>query len=149
MLNTECQDGGGLLVDSDRGVAVVRSVDATGAGSPRAAVARSPAQQKLRIINLIVVVLPLLGLIAAMVLSWGVAFNWVHLAVMLGVGAVSSFGITVGFHRLCTHRSFKTPPLVRYLFAAAGSMAVQGPVIWWCGEHRRHHQHSDTEGDPH
>jgi stearoyl-CoA desaturase (delta-9 desaturase) len=116
---------------------------------PQVAAGRSRAEHKLRVINVAAVVLPFAGLIAAMVLSWGVAFNWVHLAVMVGVGLVSSFGITVGFHRLCTHRSFKTPTWLRYAFAAAGSMAVQGPVIWWCGEHRRHHQHSDTEGDPH
>ncbi|HYF14373.1 MAG TPA: acyl-CoA desaturase [Phycisphaerales bacterium] len=62
---------------------------------------------------------------------------------------VSMLGVTVGFHRLHTHKSFQTPAWVRYVLAAAGSMAVQGPVIEWCAEHRKHHQHSDDEGDPH
>ncbi|MEM0914911.1 MAG: fatty acid desaturase, partial [Planctomycetota bacterium] len=65
------------------------------------------------------------------------------------MSTLTSFGIAVGFHRLCTHRSFATPAWLRYAFAAAGSMAVQGPVIHWCAEHRKHHQHSDTEHDPH
>lgn len=125
--------------------AIVRDVADNSASFRR----RSRAERRLRIINVIVVIVPFLGLIAAMALSWGVAFDWIYLAIMLGVGLVSSFGITVGYHRLCTHKSFRTPAWLRYTFAAAGSMAVQGPVIWWCGEHRRHHHHSDGEGDPH
>jgi stearoyl-CoA desaturase (delta-9 desaturase) len=62
---------------------------------------------------------------------------------------LTGLGITVGYHRLFTHRSFRAPSVVRYTLAALGSMAVQGPVIEWCGAHRRHHQHSDTEDDPH
>jgi len=109
----------------------------------------TPADRKLRLINLLAVVIPVAGLIAAIAFSWGTAMNWTVLVVSVVVGLISSFGITVGYHRLCTHKSFETPAFMRYLFAAAGSMAVQGPVIHWCGEHRRHHQHSDTEGDPH
>lgn len=110
---------------------------------------RSPAERKLAVINFAAVVIPFLGLIAAIVLLWGVAFDWVHLAVLSVMTVISALGITVGYHRLCTHRSFKTPAAVRYFLAAAGSMAVQGPVIRWCAEHRRHHHHSDTEHDPH
>ena len=57
--------------------------------------------------------------------------------------------MTVGFHRLLTHRSFQTSKPVEYVFAAAGSMAVQGPVINWVADHRKHHAHTDEEGDPH
>ncbi len=109
----------------------------------------SPGDRKLAIINLAAVLVPIAGLIAAMLLSWGVAFNWVHLAVMAVMAFVSACGITIGYHRLLTHRSFQTSAVLRYAFAAAGSMAVQGPVIRWCAEHRRHHHHSDTELDPH
>jgi stearoyl-CoA desaturase (delta-9 desaturase) len=109
----------------------------------------SRADRRLRIINLGAVLVPIAGLIVAMVLLWGTAFSWVYLALMTGMSLISGFGVTVGFHRLCTHKSFSTPAPLRYAFAAAGSMAVQGPVIEWCGAHRRHHQHSDTEGDPH
>lgn len=110
---------------------------------------RRRAHRRLATINLIAVLLPLAGLVAAIVLLWGVAFDWVYLALLAGMAIVSAFGITVGYHRLCTHRSFKTSAVMRYLFAAAGSMAVQGPVIRWCGEHRKHHQHSDSQDDPH
>ncbi len=109
----------------------------------------SRADRRLRIINLGAVLIPLAGLTIAMVLLWGVAFSWVYLMLMGAFSLISGFGITVGYHRLCTHKSFSTPAWLRYAFAAAGSMAVQGPVIEWCGAHRRHHQHSDTEGDPH
>ena len=62
---------------------------------------------------------------------------------------LTGFGITVGFHRMLTHRSFRTSKPVEYFFAAAGSMAVQGPVINWVADHRKHHAHTDEEGDPH
>ena len=62
---------------------------------------------------------------------------------------IAGFGVTVGFHRLLTHRSFQTYKPVEYAFAAAGSMAVQGPVIDWVADHRKHHAHADEEGDPH
>jgi stearoyl-CoA desaturase (delta-9 desaturase) len=59
------------------------------------------------------------------------------------------FGITVGFHRLFTHRSFETNKMVECFLAICGSMAVQGPLLQWVATHRRHHQFSDHEGDPH
>ena len=60
-----------------------------------------------------------------------------------------AFGITIGFHRLLTHRAFETYRPLKYLFAVLGSMAVQGPVIDWVADHRKHHAHTDEEGDPH
>ncbi len=107
------------------------------------------AARRIKVAVLATVVLPLLALAAAIALSWSVAFDWVHLGIMAFMSVISGLGITVGYHRLCTHGSFQTPGLVRYLLASAGSMAVQGPVIGWCGDHRRHHQHSDSEDDPH
>ncbi|MBC7834065.1 MAG: fatty acid desaturase [Phycisphaerales bacterium] len=122
---------------------------ASTAASRRAARKLSPAERKLRLVNLIAVSLPFVGLLAAVGLLWGVAFDWTYLAILWGMAAVSSIGITVGYHRLFTHKSFKTNAVVRYALGAAGAMAVQGPVIEWCGTHRRHHQHSDHEEDPH
>ncbi len=61
---------------------------------------------------------------------------------------VSAFGITIGYHRLLTHRAFQTHKSVEYALAAAGSLAVQGPVIDWVADHRKHHAHTDEEGDP-
>lgn len=109
----------------------------------------NPGERKLKIINLAAVVIPFAGFLLAIGLLWGVAFDWVQLAIMGVMYVVTALGITVGFHRMATHKSFETPTAVRYLLAVAGSMAAQGPVIRWCGEHRRHHQHSDTEEDPH
>src|ERR671939_131188 len=71
------------------------------------------------------------------------------LAVVLPPFLITGFGVTVGFHRMLTHRSFRTSKPVEYLFAVAGSMAVQGPVINWVADHRKHHAHTDEEGDPH
>ena len=62
---------------------------------------------------------------------------------------LTAVGITVGFHRLLTHRSFQTSKPLEYAFAVLGSMAVQGPVIAWVADHRKHHAHTDEEGDPH
>ena len=62
---------------------------------------------------------------------------------------VTALGITIGYHRMLTHRAFQTYKPLEYAFAAAGSMAVQGPVIDWVADHRKHHAHTDEEGDPH
>ena len=62
---------------------------------------------------------------------------------------VTALGITIGYHRLLTHRAFQTHKPIEYALAAAGSMAVQGPVIDWVADHRKHHAHTDEEGDPH
>lgn len=109
----------------------------------------SPAERKLILINLAAVLVPPLGLVAAIALAWGSYFNGWYLVLLVGMSMMTATGVTVGYHRLCTHRSFETRSGLRYLFAAVGSMAVQGPVIRWCAEHRRHHQHSDKVGDPH
>lgn len=131
---------------------LARLAETTPAPEPKPAVDPAllrRAERRLRIINLAAILVPFASLFAAAALSWGVAFDWVHLGIMVGMFAVTGLGITVGYHRLFTHRAFKAPAFVRYMLAVAGSMAVQGPVISWCAAHRRHHQHSDTELDPH
>lgn len=100
-------------------------------------------------VNLGAVVVPFVATLGAVVLFWN---SWVT-ATDLGIAAVmylmTAVGITVGFHRLLTHRSFQTSKPIEYLFAVLGSMAVQGPVISWVADHRKHHAHTDEEGDPH
>src|SRR5712691_10912378 len=91
--------------------------------------------------NLLAVVLPFLGLVAAIVFLWGRGFRWVELGLLLGMYVLTVLGITVGFHRLFTHRAFETNRWVQFLLAALGSMAVQGPLFQWVATHRRHHQH--------
>ena len=99
--------------------------------------------------NLVGVLLPFLGFVAAVVLLWNTLVDWSDLAVMLIMYVITGLGVTLGFHRLLTHRSFQTYKPVEYGLAAVGSMAVQGPVISWVADHRKHHAHTDQEGDPH
>lgn len=99
--------------------------------------------------SLIAVVVPLLGLVAAIAFLWGRGFSWVDLGLLLTMYVLTTLGITVGFHRLFTHRAFETYRAVQFVLAALGSMAVQGSLLQWVATHRRHHQHSDQEDDPH
>lgn len=99
--------------------------------------------------NVIAVVLPFLGVIAAGALLWNSFLGWRDLAVFAVMYALTATGITVGYHRLLTHRAFQTHPSLRALLAILGSMAVQGPVIDWVADHRKHHTFTDEDGDPH
>lgn len=102
-----------------------------------------------RISNLVAVVVPFLFFIAAIVLLWNKAVSWVDLAIFAFMYAITGFGITIGYHRLFTHRAFETSAPVRLALAICGSMAVEGSVITWVADHRKHHAFSDEEGDPH
>jgi len=102
-----------------------------------------------RLVNLAAVVLPFLGLVAAVVFAWGWGLDWLYLWIFGVMSLVTGVGITVGYHRLFTHRSFETYAAVRVALALFGSMAVQGPLLTWVANHRRHHQHSDDHDDPH
>ena len=99
--------------------------------------------------NLGAVVLPFAATMAAIALLWNRLVSPADLAIAAVMYLVTAAGITVGFHRLLTHRSFQTSKPVEYTFAVLGSMAVQGPVISWVADHRKHHAHTDEEGDPH
>ncbi len=92
---------------------------------------------------------PMLALIAAIPLVWGWGVGWSDLALLAGFYTVAVLGITVGFHRHFTHKSFKARPWLRGALAISGSLAVQGNVLNWVADHRRHHAYSDKEGDPH
>jgi stearoyl-CoA desaturase (Delta-9 desaturase) len=102
-----------------------------------------------RTANLIGVVVPFLGLIAAVVLLWNRAVDLTDLAILLVTYLLFGFGVTVGYHRLLTHRGFRTHKGTEYTFAVLGSMALQGSVLDWVADHRKHHAHADEEGDPH
>ncbi len=94
---------------------------------------------------------PVVGLAGALVLASAIGIGPSGLDIGLAVVlyAVTGHGITVGFHRLFTHGSFTANRGLRAAMAIAGSMAVEGPVIHWVADHRRHHAHSDADGDPH
>jgi stearoyl-CoA desaturase (Delta-9 desaturase) len=80
---------------------------------------------------------------------WSDLLRWSDVAVFLIMYVLTGLGVTVGFHRHLTHRSFKTSRPVRGLLAVLGSVAIEGPVISWVADHRKHHAYSDQEGDPH
>jgi stearoyl-CoA desaturase (Delta-9 desaturase) len=96
-----------------------------------------------------ITVLPFLGLILVGWQLWDNALHWSDIIVFAIVYPICGLGITVGFHRLLTHRAFKTKPWLRFTFAAMGSMAIEGPVISWVADHRKHHAFADQPGDPH
>jgi stearoyl-CoA desaturase (delta-9 desaturase) len=102
-----------------------------------------------KVANMVGVALPFVAFVVAVVLLWNSAVNWLDLAIMAVLYVLTGLGITVGYHRLLTHRSFQTSRPVQYTFAILGSMSVQGPVLHWVADHRKHHAHTDEEGDPH
>jgi stearoyl-CoA desaturase (delta-9 desaturase) len=103
-----------------------------------------------RFASALVTGVPPVILVIGMILGWSShLLVWQDLLVLAVMYCGIGMGITVGFHRLLTHRSFKTNRWVRAGFAALGSAAAEGPVIDWVATHRKHHQFSDVEGDPH
>lgn len=102
-----------------------------------------------RRVTVTAVVLPFLGFCAAIYLLWGGAVSGRDLAIFAVMYALVGFGVTIGYHRLLTHRSFDAPGWVRGTLAVLGSMAVQGAPIHWVADHRKHHTFADESGDPH
>jgi len=100
-------------------------------------------------VNLAAVVIPFLAVLAAIPLLWNRLVSPADLAILAAMYLLTALGVTVGFHRLLTHRAFQTSAPLQYTFAILGSMAVQGPVIAWVADHRKHHAHTDVDGDPH
>jgi stearoyl-CoA desaturase (delta-9 desaturase) len=121
----------------------------TSAAVPGARSGPARLSPTLWVANFLGVLGPFLGLAAAAVCLWGRGFRWVELGLLLGMYVLTALGITVGFHRLFTHRAFETNRVVQFILAALGSMAAEGPLLKWVALHRCHHQHSDQAGDPH
>ncbi len=85
----------------------------------------------------------------AVVRLWSHGIGWLDLVLASVMYLVTGLGVTVGFHRLLTHRSFRPNRWLKVVLAVAGTMAIQGSVISWVSQHRRHHVFSDRTGDPH
>jgi stearoyl-CoA desaturase (delta-9 desaturase) len=102
-----------------------------------------------RIANLAAAILPFVGFLVAIPLLWNRYVGWTDLAILAVMYVACGLGVTVGFHRLLTHRSFETYRPVKYVLTALGSMAVEGPAIVWVADHRKHHTFADETGDPH
>jgi stearoyl-CoA desaturase (delta-9 desaturase) len=102
-----------------------------------------------RLITALVTALPILALGFVAWQLWDEALRWSDVIVFLVLYLGFGLGVTVGFHRLLTHRSFETTRWMRFLFGVLGSAAIEGPAIAWVADHRKHHAFSDREGDPH
>ena len=92
---------------------------------------------------------PFAGLLVAMWLLWNNWFGWREIVLFLGLWVLTGLGVTIGFHRFLTHRSFETGPVLTLILLGLGSMANQGRCIDWAAHHLKHHAFSDREGDPH
>lgn len=103
----------------------------------------------IRIMALAIMVIPALGFAEALRLVWTGMISGADLAVFAVMYFIHMAGISMGFHRMLAHRAFKAGRVFRTLLLIAGSMAGQGPVLYWVATHRRHHAYSDREGDPH
>lgn len=95
-------------------------------------------------------IFPLLGMAAAIAMAWQFGLmSWLNLGMLIGGWYLTGLGITIGFHRLLTHRSFETTNAGRAFWTALGSLSLEGSPLDWCMVHRKHHQFSDHHGDPH
>jgi len=102
-----------------------------------------------RAVVLLMVVGPFLATLVAIVQLWQWAVDWPDLALLVGFYVPLTLGVTVGFHRMLTHRSFRAHPAVRAVLLICGSMAVEGAAITWAANHLKHHAFADEPGDPH
>ncbi|WP_184675548.1 acyl-CoA desaturase [Saccharothrix violaceirubra] len=94
-------------------------------------------------------VIPALALAAAVPPAWGWGLGWVDVGLVAFFYSLTCLGVTIGFHRYFTHGAFKATRALRITLAVLGSTAMQGPIIGWVADHRRHHAYADREGDPH
>jgi stearoyl-CoA desaturase (Delta-9 desaturase) len=107
------------------------------------------AQGRKRLAHLFGLVAPFIGFGVALVALWNRLVGWLDVGLLVGMYLAAGIGVTVGFHRLLTHHAFATRRSIAYALAGLGSLALQGSVIDWVADHRKHHAHADREGDPH
>jgi stearoyl-CoA desaturase (delta-9 desaturase) len=121
-------------------------------GGPKPILVPPPSGARARLDQVMMatfIVVPLAALAAAAPVAWGWGLGWHDIVIALAFYFLTCLGVTVGYHRYFTHGSFKAKRPLRIALAVAGSLAIQGPVIRWVADHRRHHAYSDDFGDPH
>ncbi|MDI5967398.1 fatty acid desaturase [Streptomyces sp. SL13] len=129
---------------------VISEAGADGAGPlPRATLGADSKGSVEQIALGLFIGVPFVALLAAIPAVWGWGMSWLDLGLMVFMYYLGCHGITIGFHRYFTHGSFKANRGLRVALAIMGSMAVEGPLVRWVADHRRHHRFSDAEGDPH
>jgi stearoyl-CoA desaturase (delta-9 desaturase) len=109
----------------------------------------TPPSRSRKTAMIVITVLPFIGLVAAVTMLWNQAVGWTDLVLFLGLYVLCGFGITIGYHRMLTHRAFEAVPPLKALLLVFGSIAIQGSAVDWAVDHRTHHAFSDKEGDPH
>jgi stearoyl-CoA desaturase (Delta-9 desaturase) len=112
-------------------------------------IAEEPNSPLQRFLVGVFVGIPMVALVAAIPFAWGWGLGWHDVVIAIVFYFISGWGVTVGYHRYFTHSSYKAKTGLRVALAVAGSLAMEGPVITWVSDHRRHHKYSDREGDPH
>lgn len=110
---------------------------------------RSIASNAYKCVVLVVVIVPLLATAFAIHLLWNRAVHWSDLALFAIMYTLIAFGVTIGYHRMLTHRSFKPHAIVKFILLVLGSMSWEGPALAWAATHVKHHAEADREGDPH
>jgi stearoyl-CoA desaturase (Delta-9 desaturase) len=110
---------------------------------------RSLGLDLINVLTLGTVLVPTLVVICVVFVGWQVWVRPIDLCMLIAGLVLGGFGITLGYHRLFTHSSFRAKPAVKALLGILGSMCMQGPILFWCSCHRAHHQYTDREGDPH
>jgi stearoyl-CoA desaturase (delta-9 desaturase) len=154
MLNGEAQDGKGMSTTLDDAIAR----EPTDPPAPEVGALPGPTPEEIqvpvmenldRFITGVITAVPPMLLIVAGWQLWNRELHWRDLAIFLIMYIPTGLGVTIGFHRLLTHRAFKTSPWMRGVLAVCGTMSVEGPVISWVADHRKHHAYTDRLGDPH
>src|SRR5499427_1836279 len=131
------------------GLATPGQAEAARARAPRPDVEPEPSSPLDRFLIGLFVVVPLLAVLAAIPLAWGWGLGWHDIVIGIVFYVIAGFGVSMGLHRHFTHCSFKAAKPLRVALAIGGSIAIEGPVLVWVADHRRHHKYSDREGDPH
>ena len=122
---------------------------APGPARARPEIDPEPSSTFERVLVGVFVAVPFLALVAAIPVAWGWGLGWHDIVIAVAFYLVTGLGISMGLHRYFTHGSFKAVRGFKIALAVAGSLAIEGPVITWVADHRRHHKYSDKEGDPH
>lgn len=95
------------------------------------------------------VFVPLVAVGYAAVALWHHGIGWLDLILAVSLYLITGHGLTVGFHRMLTHGSFRPARALKVALVIAGTMGVEGSVFTWVAQHRRHHTYADRRGDPH